>query len=360
MNLTGDPISADEAYEYGLVNRVVPDHELFDAALAWARKLAGQAPLALEQIKRVSHAGDLDEGIEAEKAASRRPSPPRTPARASPPSWASARRSSRGSERAAARLAELIRSARLGRRADGRRDLGAVGDPRLPLAGHGPVGERRPDGGRAHLRLPARPGAFWGFYGQRFAALDGKQPNGAHRALVELERRGPLDAVITQNIDGLHARGGHRDPIEVHGSIAHASCLDCGASSARGGARAAGGRRRGDPALRLRAAAEARRRAVRRAAAGGGDRARATRWPRAPTCCCASAPRSRSGRSPSCRRSRSTRAARRDRHDRPDALRPPRGGQALRRRGRRARGGRRRARGERPASQPPNEERHDQ
>ena len=67
MNLTGDPISADEAFEFGLVNHVVPDHELFDTALAWARKLAGQAPLAVEQIKQVSAAGDLDAGIEAEK-----------------------------------------------------------------------------------------------------------------------------------------------------------------------------------------------------------------------------------------------------------------------------------------------------
>ena len=45
----------------------MPDHELLDTALAWARKLAGQAPLAVEQIKRVSAAGDLDAGIEAEK-----------------------------------------------------------------------------------------------------------------------------------------------------------------------------------------------------------------------------------------------------------------------------------------------------
>ncbi len=67
MNLTGDPIGADEAYEYGLASRVVPDHELLDTALAWARKLAGQAPLAVEQIKRVSAAGDLDAGIDAEK-----------------------------------------------------------------------------------------------------------------------------------------------------------------------------------------------------------------------------------------------------------------------------------------------------
>ena len=68
MNTVGDPISAEEAYEFGLANRVVADHELFDAALAWARKFARQAPLALEQIKRVSHGG-LEEGIEAEKAA---------------------------------------------------------------------------------------------------------------------------------------------------------------------------------------------------------------------------------------------------------------------------------------------------
>jgi enoyl-CoA hydratase/3-hydroxyacyl-CoA dehydrogenase len=69
MNLTGEPIGADVAYEFGLVNRVVPDHELLDTALSWARKLAGQAPLAVEQIKTVAAKGDLDAGIEAEKAA---------------------------------------------------------------------------------------------------------------------------------------------------------------------------------------------------------------------------------------------------------------------------------------------------
>ncbi len=69
MNLIGDSISADDAFEHGLANRVVPDHELFDTALSWARRLAGQAPLAVEEIKRVSHNGDLDDGIEAEKEA---------------------------------------------------------------------------------------------------------------------------------------------------------------------------------------------------------------------------------------------------------------------------------------------------
>ena len=67
MNTLGDPISADEAFEYGLVNRVVEDHELFDLALAWGRKAARQAPIAIEQIKRVSHHGDLDAGLAAER-----------------------------------------------------------------------------------------------------------------------------------------------------------------------------------------------------------------------------------------------------------------------------------------------------
>ena len=69
MNLVGDPVLAEEAFEFGLVNRVVDDHELLEAALQWARKLATQAPLAVGEIKRVSGAGDLDEGIEAEKGA---------------------------------------------------------------------------------------------------------------------------------------------------------------------------------------------------------------------------------------------------------------------------------------------------
>jgi enoyl-CoA hydratase/3-hydroxyacyl-CoA dehydrogenase len=67
LNLVGDPIDAGQAYELGLVNQVVPDHELFDAAHSWARKLADQAPLAVQQIKQVSGVADLEAGIEAEK-----------------------------------------------------------------------------------------------------------------------------------------------------------------------------------------------------------------------------------------------------------------------------------------------------
>jgi enoyl-CoA hydratase / 3-hydroxyacyl-CoA dehydrogenase len=66
MNLTGDPVDAYEAHRVGLAHQVVPDHELFDAALAWARKLAGQAPIAIEEIKKRSHHADLDEGLARE------------------------------------------------------------------------------------------------------------------------------------------------------------------------------------------------------------------------------------------------------------------------------------------------------
>jgi enoyl-CoA hydratase/3-hydroxyacyl-CoA dehydrogenase len=67
MNLTGDAVLGPEARFHGLADDLVPDEELFETAVAWARKLAGQAPIAVEQIKQVSYKGDLDEGIEAEK-----------------------------------------------------------------------------------------------------------------------------------------------------------------------------------------------------------------------------------------------------------------------------------------------------
>ena len=82
----------------------------------------------------------------------------------------------------------------------------------------------------AHIAVFRRePERFWQFYGDRFAMLRGKAPNGAHRALVELERRGVLEAVVTQNIDGLHRAAGTEDLIEVHGTIGTSSCLSCGA-----------------------------------------------------------------------------------------------------------------------------------
>ena len=81
----------------------------------------------------------------------------------------------------------------------------------------------------AHISVFRRdPERFWRFYGSRFAMLRDKRPNAAHAALAELERRGLIEAVITQNIDGLHRAAGTRDVIEVHGSIAGSRCLACG------------------------------------------------------------------------------------------------------------------------------------
>jgi NAD-dependent deacetylase len=71
---------------------------------------------------------------------------------------------------------------------------------------------------------------FWSFYRPRFESLAEKRPNPAHAALAELERRGLLDAVVTQNVDRLHAAAGSRRVIEVHGSIATSSCTSCGAT----------------------------------------------------------------------------------------------------------------------------------
>jgi NAD-dependent deacetylase len=81
----------------------------------------------------------------------------------------------------------------------------------------------------AHIDVFRRdPERFWHFYGNRFQTLEHKRPNGAHLALARLEAAGRCKAVITQNIDRLHARAGTRELVEVHGTIDHSSCLVCG------------------------------------------------------------------------------------------------------------------------------------
>jgi NAD-dependent deacetylase len=80
----------------------------------------------------------------------------------------------------------------------------------------------------ASLRAFRRdPEKVWRFYAPRFAMLGRAEPNAAHRALADLERRGYVQAVITQNIDLLHERAGSKNVVEVHGSIRTSSCLQC-------------------------------------------------------------------------------------------------------------------------------------
>ena len=81
----------------------------------------------------------------------------------------------------------------------------------------------------AHIDAFRRePDRFWQFYSERFASLVDKQPNAAHEAIAELERRGVIRGVVTQNVDRLHRRAGSQNVIEVHGSIEWSVCPECG------------------------------------------------------------------------------------------------------------------------------------
>jgi NAD-dependent protein deacetylase/lipoamidase len=83
----------------------------------------------------------------------------------------------------------------------------------------------------AHIEVFERdPARFWSYYRPRFHALADKRPNRAHEALAELERRGLIEGVITQNIDRLHRAAGSRNLVEVHGSIETSSCTRCAAA----------------------------------------------------------------------------------------------------------------------------------
>src|SRR6186997_132064 len=77
---------------------------------------------------------------------------------------------------------------------------------------------------QAFRRDPAR---VWSFYRERIDVLLDAKPNAAHSALAQLERKGLVSAVVTQNIDMLHSRAGSEEVVEVHGSIRSAQCLRC-------------------------------------------------------------------------------------------------------------------------------------
>ncbi|MDQ3672362.1 MAG: NAD-dependent deacylase [Actinomycetota bacterium] len=71
------------------------------------------------------------------------------------------------------------------------------------------------------------PERVWDFYRSRIRSLLEAEPNAGHLALAELERRGLVQVIVTQNIDTLHSRAGSRDVVEVHGSIGRAVCPSC-------------------------------------------------------------------------------------------------------------------------------------
>ena len=73
----------------------------------------------------------------------------------------------------------------------------------------------------------SNPQRFYEFWRQRFAKLADAQPNITHTVLAELEARGYLKCVITQNIDDLHRRAGSKRVLEVHGNYTRGLCLGC-------------------------------------------------------------------------------------------------------------------------------------
>ena len=68
---------------------------------------------------------------------------------------------------------------------------------------------------------------FYRFYNDKIM-IDGIEPNAAHKKLAEMEAKGKLSAVITQNIDGLHQKAGSKKVLELHGSTLRNYCVECG------------------------------------------------------------------------------------------------------------------------------------
>ncbi len=80
-------------------------------------------------------------------------------------------------------------------------------------------------------RFRNEPGPFWADWLAIHEAIGGDaDPNPAHEALADLEARGHLDAVVTQNVDGLHAAAGSDEVVHLHGTGRRAVCRACGAT----------------------------------------------------------------------------------------------------------------------------------
>ncbi|MEA2375269.1 MAG: NAD-dependent deacetylase [Thermoleophilaceae bacterium] len=130
--------------------------------------------------------------------------------------------------RGAARVAELLRESERAVVLTGAGVSVPSGIPDFRTPGKG-LWEKVDPMEVAHIDAFRRdPDRFWSFYSQRFTGLVEKRPNGAHEAIAELERRGLVRAVITQNIDRLHRQAGSRQVVEVHGSIDACVCPECG------------------------------------------------------------------------------------------------------------------------------------
>ncbi len=78
----------------------------------------------------------------------------------------------------------------------------------------------------SHSFFERDPAEYYRFHREKLV-IEGVKPNTAHLKLAELERKGKLKAVVTQNIDGLHQAAGSKNVLELHGSILRAYCSKC-------------------------------------------------------------------------------------------------------------------------------------
>ena len=88
--------------------------------------------------------------------------------------------------------------------------------------------ERRPEDLASPEGFERDPRLVWEWYDWRRGVIAAAQPNPAHLAIAELERRKPRFTLVTQNVDGLHQRAGSRNVLMLHGDIWTVRCLHCG------------------------------------------------------------------------------------------------------------------------------------
>jgi NAD-dependent SIR2 family protein deacetylase len=85
------------------------------------------------------------------------------------------------------------------------------------------------------MRSPAGRQRYWARSHLGWRHIAGAEPNAGHRAVAELDRRGLLTGIITQNVDGLHQAAGARHVTELHGNLGWVACLRCGQRTPRTG-----------------------------------------------------------------------------------------------------------------------------
>ncbi len=92
---------------------------------------------------------------------------------------------------------------------------------------------RRPMTYQEFVATPASQQRYWARAHVGWSRMGDAEPNAGHRALVALEAAGQVPLLITQNVDGLHERAGHRQLVALHGRVSEVVCLDCRRTSGR-------------------------------------------------------------------------------------------------------------------------------